>query len=221
MSNKDECFTTFYIVRHGETQWNQNGLLQGHLDSPLSDLGIRQAEALSGFFKTCFWDMIVCSDLHRALRTAEIIRGDSLKPFTTDKRLRERNLGIAQGLTLDEFAKKYPLEFKKFNDDGADYRIPDGESIRDRLNRSIACLNDIEMQYRGKSIIVVTHGGILDGIFRYAAGISLEKKRTFSLFNASVNTLQISNNEWSIVTWGYIEHLRTLGSLDDWYRGTI
>jgi 2,3-bisphosphoglycerate-dependent phosphoglycerate mutase len=221
LSNNIDSCTTFYIVRHGETLWNQQGLLQGHLDSPLSGLGVRQAQALNSFFKTCQWDLIICSDLERAFCTAEIINGSGAKPVTSDNRLRERNLGIAQGLTLDGFEQKYPEEFSKFNNGGADYRIPEGESIRDRLNRSMECLNEKTLQYRGKSIVVVTHGGILDGVFRYVNGISLEKKRTFSLFNASVNTLQVCNNDWSIVTWGYIDHLRALGSLDDWYRGAI
>lgn len=213
--------TTFYVVRHGETEWNGKGLLQGHLDSPLSDLGLRQAEALAGHFLTCQWDLIVSSDLYRAYHTAEIIRGGSNKEIVSDKRLRERNLGIAQGLTLDDFGKKYPEEFAKFNHDGPDYRIPYGESILDRLDRSTECINEIAEKYSGKNIIIVTHGGILDGLFRNILGIPLEKKRTFSLFNASVNTLQVSGGIWNVVTWGYVEHLRSLGSLDDWYRGTI
>lgn len=220
-SNSAVKKTTLFVVRHGETLWNQQGLLQGHLDSSLSVLGVNQANALAEYFAKCDWDLIVSSDLTRAVRTAEIIKGVNNKPIITDNRLRERNLGIAQGLTVKEFGEKYHDESIKFNEGGADYIIPDGESINQRFVRSIACIKEYTERYKGKKIIIVTHGGVLDGVFRFIAKMPLNQMRTFSLFNASVNTIQIQDDSWNIVTWGYVEHLRALGSLDDWYRGAI
>ena len=209
------------MVRHGETEWNRQGLLQGHLDSPLSELGVNQANALSEYFSKCKWDLIVSSDLNRAVRTSEIIKGPSGQKILTDSRLRERDLGVAQGLTIKDFAEKYPEESIKFSDGCEDYVIPGGESISQRYNRSIACIREYAELYEGRNIIIVTHGGVLDGVFRFAAKMPLSQPRTFSLFNASVNTIQIQDDLWNIVTWGYVEHLRALGSLDDWYRGAI
>jgi probable phosphoglycerate mutase len=213
--------TTLFVVRHGETLWNQKGLLQGHLDSPLSELGVSQAKALAEYFSNCKWDLIVSSDLTRAVRTAEIIKGTSAKDLLIDNRLRERNLGVAQGLSLKEFSEKYHDESIAFNEGRTDYVIPGGESINQRYMRSIACIQEYADIYSGSNIIIVTHGGVLDGIFRFTAKLPLCQKRTFSLFNASVNTIQIQNDSWDIVTWGYVEHLRSLGSQDDWYRGAI
>lgn len=213
--------TTFYIVRHGETEWNKNGLLQGNLDSPLSDLGIKQADALAGYFAQCAFDTIVTSDLSRAVKTAQKIAGNNEKPLVTDVRLRERNLGIAQGLTSKEFSQKYPEDYKRFSSGDSHYVIPQGESILQRYTRSVECVNELATRYCGKRVVIVTHGGVLDGLFRYVNGLALESKRTFSLFNASVNTLQCCNNEWNIVTWGCIEHLRSFGSHDEWYRDVI
>lgn len=213
--------TTLFVVRHGETLWNQQGLLQGHLDSPLSELGVNQANALAEYFSKCDWDLIVSSDLTRAVRTAEIIKGASDKQVLTDNRLRERNLGIVQGLTVKEFGEKYHEESVKFNEGGADYAIPGGESIGQRFKRSITCIKELAERYKGNKIIIVTHGGVLDGVFRFTVKIPLNQARTFSLFNASVNTIQIQDDSWNIVTWGYVEHLRALGSMDDWYRGAI
>jgi probable phosphoglycerate mutase len=213
--------TTLFVVRHGETLWNQQGLLQGHLDSPLSELGVNQANALADYFSKCDWDLIVSSDLTRAVRTAEIIKRASDKQILTDKCLRERNLGVAQGFTVKEFGEKYHDESIEFNKGGADYIIPGGESIDQRFKRSITCINGLVERFKGNKIIIVTHGGVLDGIFRYTVKMPLNQKRTFSLFNASVNTIQIQDDSWNIVTWGYVEHLRALGSLDDWYRGAI
>jgi probable phosphoglycerate mutase len=155
------------------------------------------------------------------MRTAEIIKGTNDKQILTDIRLRERNLGVAQGLTLKEFSEKYHDESIEFNEGDADYVIPGGESINQRFTRSIACIKEYAELYKGSKIIIVTHGGVLDGLFRFTVKIPLNQKRTFSLFNASVNTIQIQDDSWNIVTWGYVEHLRALGSLDDWYRGAI
>ena len=220
-SNSTVKNTTLFVVRHGETEWNRQGLLQGHLDSPLSELGVNQANALSEHFSKCKWDLIVSSDLNRAVRTSEIIKGASGQKILTDSRLRERELGVAQGLTLKDFAEKYPEESSKFSDGCEDYVIPGGESISQRYNRSIACIREYAELYKGRNIIIVTHGGVLDGVFRFATKMPLSQPRTFSLFNASVNTIQIQDDLWNIVTWGYVEHLRVLGSLDDWYRGAI
>jgi 2,3-bisphosphoglycerate-dependent phosphoglycerate mutase len=213
--------TTFYIVRHGETEWNKLGLLQGNLDSPLSELGVRQADSLGQYFTRCAFDHIVTSDLSRAIITAKKIAGTREKMITTDIRLRERNLGIAQGLTLKEFSEKYPDDYKCFSSMDAHYVIPGGESILQRYTRCVECVNELAAAYCGKTIVIVTHGGVLDGLFRYVCGVTLESKRTFSLFNASVNTIQRFKNEWNIVTWGYVEHLRGLGALDGWYRDAI
>ncbi len=213
--------TTFYIIRHGETEWNRQGILQGQLNSPLSELGLNQAKALAEFFKYHDWDRIVCSDLGRALQTAEIIKGSSNKEHITDQRLRERNLGVAQGLTTEDFSKKYPEEFDKFKQGNPDFCIKGGESIRERFARCIKCIEEYGEKYFGQKIIVLTHGGILDSVFRHITKMSLSQQRAFSLFNASVNTIEVKGDSWSIVTWGYIEHLRALGSLDDWYRGAI
>jgi 2,3-bisphosphoglycerate-dependent phosphoglycerate mutase len=213
--------TTFYIVRHGETEWNKHGLLQGNLDSPLSELGIRQADALGQYFTQCEFDHIITSDLSRAVMTAQKIADTQKKTLTTDIRLRERNLGIAQGLTLKDFSEKYPYDYKCFSSMDAHYVIPGGESILQRYTRCVESVNELAAAYYGKTIVVVTHGGVLDALFRYVSGVALDTKRTFSLFNASVNTIQCYKNEWYIVTWGYVEHLRGLGALDGWYKGAI
>ena len=213
--------TTFYIIRHGETEWNRQGLLQGQLNSPLSELGLNQAKALAEFFDSHDWDHIVCSDLGRALQTAEIIKDSSNKELITDPRLRERNLGIAQGLTTEGFSKKYPEEFEKFKGGSPDVAIKGGESMRERFVRCIRCIEECCEKYCGQKVIIVTHGGVLDSVFRHITRIPLNQPRTFSLFNASVNTVEVKEGAWSIVSWGHIEHLRALGFMDDWYRGAI
>jgi probable phosphoglycerate mutase len=213
--------TTFYIVRHGETEWNEKGILQGHLDSPLSFRGTMQAKALSQYFSNVAYDKIVSSDLPRAVTTSEIIRDKNNIPIDLDKRIRERNLGIAQGLTNHIFKERFPDIHAKFKEGNEEFAIPEGESIRERYTRSIECIRELALNYSGKRILVVTHGGVLDGIFRYVNRIPLTQVRTFSLFNASVNIIQVHDSDWNVVTWGYTDHLKHLGVADDWYRGAI
>lgn len=218
---KESTVTHLYIVRHGETEWNRKGLLQGQLDSPLSELGLQQAKALQNYFRSIRYDTLVCSDLNRAVRTAEIIDADKNSAIVKDCRLRERNLGVAQGLTTSDFASKYPDEYKGFSQGNENFQIRDGESIRQRFERSISCILECSERFAGKSVVIVTHGGVLDSIFRYIVEMPLTKQRTFSLFNASVNVIQVQDSSWNIMTWGYVDHLKQLGSADDWYRGPI
>lgn len=213
--------TVIYIVRHGETIYNQKGLLQGHLDSPLSSVGIDQMERAADILMNVKCEFIICSDLGRAVQSAQIVAKKSNLPIFSEPRLRERNLGIAQGLTSSEFADKYPLEYEKFNRGDQDYIIPGGESIIQRFTRSINCLQEIAEKYEGKKIIVITHGGVLDGVFRKITGIPLTSKRYFSLLNASVSTIEIFNKEWKLLNWGFTSHLSDVTTTKDWYKGAI
>src|SRR3989344_5835107 len=89
--------TTFYIVRHGQTEWNTKGLLQGHGDSPLTYLGVKQAEQIRDELKSIHFDAIFSSDLLRAKRTAEIVALERKIAVKTTQALRERDFGHFEG----------------------------------------------------------------------------------------------------------------------------
>ena len=150
--------TTIIAVRHGETEWNSIGKQQGHLNSNLTELGIRQAQAIANGVSKFSIDEFYSSDLGRAVQTAEIISQNIGKKFVPDARLREQNLGILQGLTRTAFESRFPEEYSQFISNDPDYRIPGGESIRDRFSRCIHCVEDISKTHCGKSILIVTHG---------------------------------------------------------------
>jgi len=112
-------------IRHGETPWNLAGRIQGHLDSGLTALGLRQAEALAASFAGERLDAIHASDLPRALGTAEAIARAAGCPVVPDPRLRERHHGIFQGLTLAEAARRFPEDHAAYIGRGdLDRRIP-------------------------------------------------------------------------------------------------
>jgi probable phosphoglycerate mutase len=211
----DSTYTKLVVVRHGETVWNKEGRQQGHLDSDLSDLGKLQAQATASALARVTFHAVYSSDLGRAFETAKIIANHSNLRITLDSRLRERNLGILQGLTMKEFKSKYPEEYGKYVSRNIDYIPPGGESIRQRFDRSVACAVDLASKHTGQRILLVTHGGILDSFMRKSLNIPLTEERTFSLYNASINKFSISENSWRLDSWGNIHHLLTLDTLDD------
>jgi 2,3-bisphosphoglycerate-dependent phosphoglycerate mutase len=210
--------TTVIAVRHGETEWNKAGKQQGHLNSNLTELGIRQAHAIADGLLKFSIDGFYCSDLGRAVQTAAIISPKIGKEFNLDMRLREQNLGILQGLTRTAFQAQFPEEYSQLENNDPDYRIPGGESIRDRFVRCTNCIEDFSKAYPGKSILIVTHGGVLVSCIQKALCIPLTQKRTFSLLNGSMNVFSLSEQmEWRLEIWGDRNHMQShnLSTLDD------
>ena len=203
--------TTLIAVRHGETEWNKAGKQQGHLNSNLTELGIRQAQAIAHGVSKFSIDEFYCSDLGRAVQTAEIISQSIGKVFISDARLREQNLGILQGFTRAAFESRYPDEFSQWESHDPDYTIPGSESIRDIFSRCISCVEDLSKTHCGKSILIVTHGGVLSSFMHKALCIPFTQKRTFSLLNGSINVFSISETmEWRLEIWGDNRHMQAL-----------
>lgn len=211
----DNESTIVYAVRHGETEWNLIGKQQGHMDSPLTALGIKQAYALATGLMNRGIEFIISSNLGRALKTAEIIASKLKLSVTTNELLRECHLGSLQGFTKDEWRKKYPNEWSVYQSGDPDYCFPGGESARQRNERAVKCVEVLAQQYKGNVILIVTHGGILSGLFYHAIGLSLSAPRRFSLFNASISSFSIDRNFWKMRSWGETQHLQGIETLDD------
>jgi len=212
---KNSASTTLFAVRHGETEWNTIGRQQGHLNSPLSESGIRQAYAVAEGLSSKEIKVIYSSNLGRALQTATIIANRLGLNINLDSRLRERNLGILQGLTIDEFREQYPEENMKFRSNDPDYQLPGGESINQRHHRCISCCSELAKRNYGRKILIVAHGGVISSLLYHALRIPLEEPRRFSLFNAAINSFSISEDTWKLDTWGDISHLGNTGTIDD------
>jgi probable phosphoglycerate mutase len=213
-----QMMTKIIALRHGETQWNSIGKQQGHLNSDLTDTGVKQAEAAAEALGNFSFDYFYSSDLGRAIQTSMIISETVHKEFITDIHLRERHLGILQGLTMLEFEQLHPEEAKRFREYDPDYRIPGGESIRDRYDRSIRCIENLARRHHGSTLLIVSHGGILASMFQKATNMPLTQRRAFSLLNMSLNVFTISQTgEWFLEIWGDICHLknRGLATIDD------
>lgn len=200
--------TRLIVVRHGETQANLDGRWQGHTDSPLTKTGIAQAEAVAQRLKRGRFSQLYSSDLGRARQTAQIIAHRTGHEIILDEHLRERHLGIFQGLTRAEMEARYPDEWHLYRTTGPDYVIPGGESARQRFERSTSRLREIALDHPGETGVIVTHGGVLNGLLRHTLDISLETPRRFRIWNASINIFLCDGENWLLETWGDVSHLQ-------------
>src|SRR5690349_11779156 len=146
---------TLLLVRHGETDWNAEGRLQGHTDRPLNDYGREQARRLAEQLEQI--DAVYASDLSRARETAEIVAGRLGLPVVIDPDLREKDWGTWEGLTSDERL-------------GVEYAGETTEAHRDRV---LAAVQRIAERHPGERVLVVTHGGCLRRIQAAVAGVAL------------------------------------------------
>ena len=199
--------TQVIIVRHGETEWNIKGIRQGHLDSRLTEKGLAQAKALGARLEREKFTALYSSDLGRAVDTAREIANVTGHQIIPDARLRERHLGIFQGLNAEEISTRFPEERRLLRSQGPVFVIPGGESMVQQVERNIACLNELAHKHRGEQIVVVTHGGVVSGFFRHTLEISLEAPRRFEFVNAGINVFIREEENWMLLTWGDVSHL--------------
>lgn len=201
-----ELPTRLILLRHGETEWNACGKFQGHLDSPLTSKGLAQAEAMARRLEKVNFAALYCSDLGRAAHTAEIIARRTGHTLHKDPRLRERCLGIFQGLNKDEISRLHPQEFHLLTNGGPDYAVPEGESVAARFAINLQCLEEIAAQHPAQTTVVVSHGGLVSAMFRYVVGLPLTARRRFSLRNTSFNSFLREHEGWFLETWGDTAH---------------
>lgn len=193
--------TRLCVVRHGETPWNAERRLQGHLDVPLNEHGEKQARATASLLETVHFDAIYTSDLVRAQATARILAQKRTSP-QSEPGLRERHYGVFQGLTYDEAKQQHPLVYARFEARDPTFAFPGGgESLMTFQDRILATLNTIIARHRGQTILIVTHGGVLDIVHRLASNKPLDAPRDFLIPNAAINWLACTPQGWQIEAW--------------------
>lgn len=202
--------TQAILVRHAETTWNLESRYQGQLDSPLTERGLRQAEALAGRLRQIDFDHLYASDLGRAVHTAEKISAASGHPVRFDPRLRERHFGIFHGLQKPDIPANYPKEYRAYTSGDPDYVPPQGESLQQLHDRSLACLEELAQRHAGQRLVLVTHGGILGALVKHVLGLPVAAPRPFDLINASLSILVAKKDRWVVTTLGDVAHLQRL-----------
>lgn len=165
MKNIDYC--TIYLTRHGETEWNEKKLIQGHTDIPLNTKGKKQAKELGKQLKDINFDAAFSSDLLRAENSAEIIVKEKKMVIIKIKALRERFFGRFEGKNLSEMRKAFGEVMLVTKEKQKKLKIYDVENDEEIITRLIPFMKKIARQYIGKKILMVTHGGLLRAFLGY------------------------------------------------------
>jgi probable phosphoglycerate mutase len=159
---------TLFVFRHGETDWNREGRLQGHTDTQLNATGLAQAEALAERLRAHRLEAVVSSDLTRALTTARIIAEGLGVPLTTDHGLRETSVGEAEGLIWEDAKARFGAELtERWYSDG-NTAFPGGETGLATLTRGLAALRRFAMAHPYRRIGVSTHGAMVRQLVKHA-----------------------------------------------------
>ncbi len=201
-------FTRILAIRHGETTWNQDKRLQGHLDIPLNERGHWQAARAAAALREEPIAAVYSSDLSRAHQTACVIAAAQGLSVQAHSGLRERHFGDFQGRTWTELELEEPEATLAWRT-----RVPDfaprggGETLRQLRERIQSVLDEIAARHAGEQIVVVAHGGVLDILYRLATGLELQAPRTWTVENAAINRLLWTPEGLSLVGWADSGHL--------------
>ena len=200
--------TRLILNRHGETEWNRAGRIQGYCaDSALTATGREQVRALAVRLAREGIDALHSSDAGRTRETADPIGAATRLPVVYEAALRERNYGVFEGHSFTGIESAFPEEFEKFRSRDPHYVPPEGECAAQFRDRIVTALESVAERARGRRVAVVTHGGVLGVMYRHAMNIPLETKRGYPLANASLNHFRFADGRWLLDAWGDVAHL--------------
>ncbi|ACC71730.1 histidine phosphatase family protein [Paraburkholderia phymatum] len=204
--------TQVLFIRHGETDWNRIKRIQGHIDIPLATSGVEQAKRLAERFaceahEGARLDAVYSSDLMRARQTAQPFADVLGLRLQLREGLRERNYGAFQGHDSDEISLRFPDEYARWQTRDPGFSPPEGESQRVFYHRVLHALEPIVAAHPDGRIACVAHGGVLDCVYRFANGLSLDAPRNYQLLNTSVNVVDFEGGRATVVSWADVVHL--------------
>ena len=204
--------TELILVRHGETAWNRELRFQGQRDIPLNAMGQEQALRVARHLAGEVAHTVVSSDLLRARETAQPTVDALGLGCELEVALREQSFGLVEGMTAHEIRAAHPEVLAHWARFDADYQIPQGESVRQFHARVLAALQALARQHAGRRLIVVTHGGVLDMIYRTARALPLDGPRQCEIPNGGINHVRVALSasgapHLEIERWGDVAHL--------------
>jgi probable phosphoglycerate mutase len=200
--------TEFVVIRHGETDWNREQRFQGQSDPPLNATGLAQADRLARRLAAERADVLVSSDLLRARQTAEALaRTWDASPLLRPG-LREQAFGRLEGLQVPAIQAQFPQLWSLWLEHRADFALPDGgESLLAFQARVLADIRDLAARHAGARVAVVTHGGVLDMLWRAAHRLPLNGLRQCAIPNTGINRLRWVDGLLQVTGWADAAHL--------------
>jgi len=199
--------TRIIAIRHGETAWNVDTRIQGHLDIPLNDTGLWQARQVGRALAGEPVAAVYTSDLQRARVTAQAVADSTGAPLVLAPGLRERSFGQLQGRTFAEIEAQLPEEARRWRQRDPHFEPEGGESLivfRERVTR---ITDQLVQRHPGELVVLVAHGGVLDVLYRAATGQELQAPRTWKITNAAINRLLWTESGLTLVGWADTQHL--------------
>jgi len=199
--------TRIIAIRHGETAWNVDNRIQGHLNIGLNKVGLWQASQVAQALRDEPIDAIYASDLLRAWQTAQAIAETTHGQIQAHLGLRERGFGKFEGLTYAEIEAAWPDMSRQWRKREANWAPPNGESLEAVRERVHTTVHNLAAKHIGGQIVLVAHGGVLDMLYRLATGQSLQAPRAWELGNAAINRLLWTPDGITLVGWADTNHL--------------
>ena len=199
--------TELILIRHGETDWNRELRFQGQIDVPLNAIGHAQAQRVATQLAGESVQHLVCSDLLRTRQTAMPAAQRLGLVAINDPALREQNFGVVDGMRAPDIQTQYPQAWLGWSAFDADFAFAGGESTRSFHSRVMTALRQLADTRRGQRLLIVTHGGVLDMVYRSAQGLSLSGPRHSVIPNGAINRIRVVDDRIEIVSWAEIDHL--------------
>ena len=203
--------TDFLFIRHGETDWNRQQRFQGQIDVPLNDTGHAQAQRLSARLADEPAQVLLASDLLRTRQTGEPLARRWGLEAALRPAFREQSFGVLEGLDVPTIKARHPELWARWLEHRADFALPGGgESIRQFHARVIGAVREAAEAWADRVVTVVTHGGVLDMLWRTANGLPLDGLRACEIPNTGINRLRWRAGTLEIVQWADAAHLEGL-----------
>lgn len=199
--------TRIIAIRHGETAWNVDTRIQGHLDIALNERGHWQAQQLAQALADSDIAAVYASDLSRAFETGRYLAQAVGAPITAHPGLRERNFGLFEGRTFAQIEAELPEQALRWRKRDPHFAPEGGESLVQLYERVVSTCERLAAAHTGEQIALVGHGGVMDVLYRAATGQHLQAPRSWDLGNAAINRLLWSPQGFTLVGWGDVQHL--------------
>ncbi|WP_312745962.1 histidine phosphatase family protein [Cedecea neteri] len=199
------------LVRHGESEGNQQGIIQGRLESQLTARGLRQSFALAAALADLSIAHIYTSPALRAQGTANVLASELHSQITVDERLQERDFGLLQGKNVLEARKQHPELFAALLSGDPQRVSAQGESLDNVNNRLFSCLKALNERHQNDTVVIVSHGHALEiAIWQLKGALITEDLRQYGHQNCSYSIMNIEGECIKLVKWGIATHLRNI-----------
>ena len=205
---EEQCLRTrLLLIRHAQTEWNIQRRFQGHGDSPITEEGQEQLQRLKSRLAGLEFDVVYSSDLRRTMETSKMLSG---KQRVEEPRLRERGVGILEGLNLEQIMAEHAEAFRAFRSGDKDHQIEGGESLQIALNRAWTFLEEMPEKHPGAELAAVSHAGLIRLICKKILGLALDAPNFFQIPNTSLTQLVFSpqDGSWSLECLADTTHLQ-------------